>query len=113
MRCYAFWQSALFFRFPPIGVVPALCHRQADHKCGSFSDKSRKSLFFRTFFVAQAARRPDNDRCSSHLSQETPMNHLLIYASIFFFGVSAGLVLSYIVANRGIHPMRRRNPWFG
>lgn len=41
------------------------------------------------------------------------MNHLLIYASIFFFGVSAGLVLSYILANRGIHPMRRRNPWIG
>jgi hypothetical protein len=41
------------------------------------------------------------------------MNPFLIYASIFFFGVSAGLVLSYILANRGVHPMRRRNPWAG
>lgn len=38
-------------------------------------------------------------------------NYFLIYLSVFCLGVSAGLVLSTILANRGVHKSRRKSPW--
>lgn len=38
-------------------------------------------------------------------------NYFMIFVSIFCFGVSAGLVLSVILGNRGVHKRRRRSPW--
>ena len=39
------------------------------------------------------------------------MNFLMIYASIFCFGVSAGLVLSHLIASRDVLPNRRKKAW--
>lgn len=38
-------------------------------------------------------------------------NYFMIFFSIFCFGVSAGLVLSGILSNRGLHKSRRKNLW--
>ena len=39
------------------------------------------------------------------------MNYFMIYLSIFCLGVSAGLLLSHIVANKDLLPNRRRKKW--
>jgi hypothetical protein len=38
-------------------------------------------------------------------------NFLLIYISIFCFGVSAGLVLSSMLENRKLHKSRKKTIW--